>query len=88
MRAEQIAARAWPGRELEIRSPRHRPRAAEHEAAHVAAGLDVGPDVVDFVKSEVGTPVEIEIFGDWIAGEVAREPLFDPEGERVRAKAN
>jgi glycine cleavage system aminomethyltransferase T/glycine/D-amino acid oxidase-like deaminating enzyme len=34
--------------------------------------------------TEVGTPVEIDIFGDWVAGEVAREPLFDPKGERIR----
>jgi 4-methylaminobutanoate oxidase (formaldehyde-forming) len=33
---------------------------------------------------EIGTPVEVDIFGQWIAGEVAREPLFDPKGERVR----
>jgi 4-methylaminobutanoate oxidase (formaldehyde-forming) len=33
----------------------------------------------------VGTAVEIDIFGEWIAGEVAREPLFDPRGERVRS---
>jgi 4-methylaminobutanoate oxidase (formaldehyde-forming) len=33
---------------------------------------------------EVGTGVEIDIFGRWISGEVAREPLFDPRGERVR----
>jgi 4-methylaminobutanoate oxidase (formaldehyde-forming) len=32
-----------------------------------------------------GTPVEVDIFGSWIAGEVAREPLLDPKGERVRA---
>ena len=32
-----------------------------------------------------GTGVEVEIFGEWIAGEVAREPLFDPKGERMRA---
>jgi glycine cleavage system aminomethyltransferase T/glycine/D-amino acid oxidase-like deaminating enzyme len=32
-----------------------------------------------------GQPVEVEIFGDWIAGEVAAEPLWDPSGERVRA---
>jgi glycine cleavage system aminomethyltransferase T len=30
-------------------------------------------------------PVEIEIFGEWIAGEIAEEPLFDPKGERIRA---
>jgi glycine cleavage system aminomethyltransferase T/glycine/D-amino acid oxidase-like deaminating enzyme len=33
---------------------------------------------------EVGTPVELDIFGRVVAGEVAREPLFDPAGERVR----
>jgi glycine cleavage system T protein len=33
----------------------------------------------------VGRPVEVEIFGEWIAGEVAREPLYDPAGEAVRA---
>jgi 4-methylaminobutanoate oxidase (formaldehyde-forming) len=34
---------------------------------------------------EVGAAVEVDIFGAWIAGEVAREPLYDAEGERVRA---
>jgi 4-methylaminobutanoate oxidase (formaldehyde-forming) len=33
----------------------------------------------------VGTQVEVDIFGRWVAGEVAREPLFDPAGERVRS---
>jgi glycine cleavage system aminomethyltransferase T/glycine/D-amino acid oxidase-like deaminating enzyme len=37
--------------------------------------------------SEPGTAVEVYLFGDWVAGEVARAPLFDPEGERVRADA-
>ncbi len=32
----------------------------------------------------VGAKVEVDIFGEWIDGEVAREPLFDPQGERVR----
>jgi glycine cleavage system aminomethyltransferase T/glycine/D-amino acid oxidase-like deaminating enzyme len=31
-----------------------------------------------------GTPVEVEIFGDWVGGEVAAEPLYDPKGERLR----
>ena len=35
--------------------------------------------------AEPGRPVEVEIFGDWIAGEVWAEPLFDPAGERIRA---
>ena len=32
-----------------------------------------------------GTRVEVEIFGEWIAGTAAEEPLFDPKGERIRA---
>jgi 4-methylaminobutanoate oxidase (formaldehyde-forming) len=32
-----------------------------------------------------GTRVEVEIFGEWIGGMVAEEPLFDPKGERIRA---
>jgi glycine cleavage system aminomethyltransferase T/glycine/D-amino acid oxidase-like deaminating enzyme len=32
-----------------------------------------------------GASVEVDVFGRWIGGEVAREPLFDPRGERVRA---
>jgi glycine cleavage system aminomethyltransferase T/glycine/D-amino acid oxidase-like deaminating enzyme len=35
--------------------------------------------------AEPGTSVEVEIFGEWTAGSVSAEPLFDPEGERVRA---
>ena len=33
---------------------------------------------------EPGTPVEVEIFGEWVGGEVAAEPLYDPSGERLR----
>ncbi len=32
-----------------------------------------------------GRRVEVEIFGEWVGGEVADEPLFDPAGERIRA---
>ncbi len=31
-----------------------------------------------------GTAVEIDIFGEWVSGEVVAEPLWDPAGERVR----
>jgi glycine cleavage system aminomethyltransferase T/glycine/D-amino acid oxidase-like deaminating enzyme len=34
--------------------------------------------------AEPGTRVAVEVFGDWIEGEVRAEPLFDPAGERVR----
>jgi 4-methylaminobutanoate oxidase (formaldehyde-forming) len=34
---------------------------------------------------EIGVRVEIDIFGLWVPGAVAAEPLFDPKGERVRS---
>jgi glycine cleavage system aminomethyltransferase T/glycine/D-amino acid oxidase-like deaminating enzyme len=34
--------------------------------------------------ADIGTEVEIEIFGEWISGEVASEPLYDPAGSRLR----
>ncbi|HEV2901665.1 MAG TPA: choline kinase family protein [Gaiellaceae bacterium] len=84
MRAEQIAARVWPDRELEIEPlgggiTNHNfvvrvdekayvlriagadtgllgiDRAAEHEAARIAAELGVGPEVVDFVEGSLIT---------------------------------
>jgi glycine cleavage system aminomethyltransferase T/glycine/D-amino acid oxidase-like deaminating enzyme len=36
-------------------------------------------------QAKPGQPVEVEIFGDWVGGEVAAEPLLDPAGERIRA---
>jgi len=47
----------------------------ERSIAYAYLPADVEPD----------TAVEVDIFGEWITGEVAREPLFDPRGERVRA---
>jgi 4-methylaminobutanoate oxidase (formaldehyde-forming) len=35
-------------------------------------------------KAQPGQAVEVEIFGEWVAGEVAGEPLWDPQGERIR----
>jgi 4-methylaminobutanoate oxidase (formaldehyde-forming) len=34
---------------------------------------------------EPGREVEVEIFGEWVRGEVAAEPLYDPKGDRIRA---
>jgi glycine cleavage system T protein len=39
---------------------------------------------VPSAAAEPGRSVEVEIFGEWSAGEVAEEPLWDPSGERVR----
>jgi 4-methylaminobutanoate oxidase (formaldehyde-forming) len=36
-------------------------------------------------EHDVGAGVEVEIFGTWVEGEIAAEPLFDPAGERIRA---
>jgi 4-methylaminobutanoate oxidase (formaldehyde-forming) len=36
-------------------------------------------------EHEIGTEVAVEIFGEWVDGVVATEPLYDPGGERIRA---
>jgi 4-methylaminobutanoate oxidase (formaldehyde-forming) len=36
-------------------------------------------------EHDVGTEVAVEIFGEWVAGVVADEPLYDPAGEKIRA---
>jgi 4-methylaminobutanoate oxidase (formaldehyde-forming) len=36
-------------------------------------------------EHDVGTQVEVEIFGTWVDGEIASEPLVDPAGEKIRA---
>jgi thiamine kinase-like enzyme len=100
MRAEQIAARVWPGRELEIEPlgggiTNHNfvvrvdgkayvlriagadtellgiDRAAEHEAASIAAGLGVGPEVVDFVE---GSLITCFVEGGIVPAEEIRRP--------------
>ena len=60
-------------------------RAAERIANERAAEVGVAPPVAAILDDPQATRVEVEIFGEWIGGEVAREPLFDPEGERIRA---
>jgi glycine cleavage system aminomethyltransferase T/glycine/D-amino acid oxidase-like deaminating enzyme len=35
-------------------------------------------------RAEAGTSVEVDVFGEWVAGEVATEPLYDPDGTRLR----
>jgi 4-methylaminobutanoate oxidase (formaldehyde-forming) len=36
-------------------------------------------------QASFGTRGEVEVFGEWIGFEVAREPLYDPDGARIRA---
>jgi len=36
-------------------------------------------------QTDAATEVAVEIFGRWVPGEVAEEPLLDPAGERLRS---
>jgi glycine cleavage system aminomethyltransferase T len=36
-------------------------------------------------SSKPGTRVAVDVFGDWVPGEVTAQPLLDPKGERVHA---
>jgi len=35
-------------------------------------------------NTKPGTRIEVDIFGDWVPGEITRAPLWDPRGVRVR----
>jgi 4-methylaminobutanoate oxidase (formaldehyde-forming) len=52
-------------------------------------GYTIGQSIAyAYVPPEVAVPgrgVEVEIFGAWVPGQVAEEPLFDPRGDRVRS---
>ncbi len=36
-------------------------------------------------RAAIGTRGEVEVFGEWVGFEVAREPMYDPSGERLRS---
>jgi 4-methylaminobutanoate oxidase (formaldehyde-forming) len=50
-----------------------------------ALGLSIAYAYLPVALAAPGTPVEIEFFGEWVAGLVAAEPLWDPRGDRVRS---
>ena len=33
----------------------------------------------------VGDAVEVDVFGTWVPGRVAKEPLYDPSGSSIRS---
>lgn len=35
-------------------------------------------------QADVGTRLEVDVFGTWVGATVSREPLYDPAGERIR----
>jgi 4-methylaminobutanoate oxidase (formaldehyde-forming) len=50
-------------------------------AVHASIALAYVP----LEHSEPGTPLAVDIFGDWVNAEVRAEPLYDPKGTRIRA---
>jgi glycine cleavage system aminomethyltransferase T/glycine/D-amino acid oxidase-like deaminating enzyme len=36
-------------------------------------------------RAGLGRAVEVEVFGEWVPGEIVRDPLYDPAGTRIRA---
>jgi len=48
-------------------------------------GKSIAYAYLPIANTEPGTKVEIEIFGEWIQGTIAKDPLFDPTGERIKA---
>jgi 4-methylaminobutanoate oxidase (formaldehyde-forming) len=47
-------------------------------------GRSIAYTYLPMMAGEVGTLVEVELFGERVPGVVAKEPLYDPAGERVR----
>ena len=50
-----------------------------------AVGASIALAYVPAALAVPGTRLEVDIFGEWIPGEVRPEPLHDPRGERIRA---
>ncbi len=48
-------------------------------------GRSIAYAYVPAAHAEPGQPVDVEIFGEWVGGEVAAEPLYDPAGDRIRS---
>ncbi len=47
-------------------------------------GRSIAYAYLPVADAEPGTGVAVEIFGEWVEGRVAAEPLYDPEGARLR----
>ena len=49
-----------------------------------STGESIAYGYLPLAYAAAGTPVEIEYFGQRYPATVAREPLFDPDGSRLR----
>jgi 4-methylaminobutanoate oxidase (formaldehyde-forming) len=47
-------------------------------------GRSIAYAYLPVAAGEIGAKVEVGVFGEWVTAEVAREPLYDAGGERVR----
>jgi 4-methylaminobutanoate oxidase (formaldehyde-forming) len=50
-----------------------------------SVGASIAYAYLPVADAEPGTPVSIYVFGEWVDGVVAPEPLFDPTAARIRA---
>jgi glycine cleavage system T protein len=50
-----------------------------------AVGRSIAYAWLPLEAAEVGTRLDVEVFGRWVGAEVAAEPLWDPRGERIRS---
>jgi 4-methylaminobutanoate oxidase (formaldehyde-forming) len=48
-------------------------------------GASIAYGYLPVASAELGTRLEVEVFGEWIGATVRAEPLFDPEGARIRS---
>ena len=48
-------------------------------------GTSIAYAYLPATAAAVGTEVAIEIFGEWVSGEVVAEPLYDPAGDSIRS---
>src|SRR5229473_642743 len=48
-----------------------------------AVGASIALAYIPVAYAEPGTPVAVDIFGEWVPAEVRAEPLYDPTGERI-----
>jgi glycine cleavage system T protein len=50
-------------------------------------GASIAYSYLPVALAEVGTRLEVEVFGELIGATVTKEPLWDPRGERIRSDA-
>ena len=50
------------------------------------AGASIAFAYLPVESATPGTAVEVDLFGEWVDAVVAREPLFDPAGDRVHGR--